>query len=372
MASWRNETMIDSLGARSMMPRWSRKICVLSIGLSLQLIAAVTGTFAQTNPHTSQTTALMSLTPASLPAGLINTPYASQTFSVTNGTAPFTWIQTGTLPPGLRFTPSASTATLSGTPTVAGTYDNITVSVRDSSATPMITAQTFSITINGSGSVHVAIDGSTSSSRNVARGGMLTIKAAVSGATPNLSFTVSGIANGNAAVGIITGAYPTYIYISPVAIPANNNPVTIVATQRDTSQTASLTVTILPSPTTPNPISVAGGNVTGINFNLSSMTTTLSLADIGTCVSGECTASVTGISASASGLATASCPAGNDVNVDGATLAGMTPSGNMTYVTFNIDVSPTAAIGVRNLVVTVSGGATKQTATYIGAIQIVQ
>ena len=92
---------------------------------------------------------VMSFTPTSLPAGTASTAYPTQTFTATNalGAPSFTWMQTGTLPPGLTFTPSSTTATLSGTPTTAGTYNNITVSVTDTSSGQVAT-QTFSITVS--------------------------------------------------------------------------------------------------------------------------------------------------------------------------------------------------------------------------------
>lgn len=65
--------------------------------------------------------------PETLPSGVVGTPY-SQTLSAVGGTAPFTWNASGAIP-GLTF--DTATATLSGTPTTAGTY-NLRVSVDDS------------------------------------------------------------------------------------------------------------------------------------------------------------------------------------------------------------------------------------------------
>jgi large repetitive protein len=67
----------------------------------------------------------------SLPGGNVNTPF-SATITTTGGSVPFVWgLSGGTLPPGLLLTPSASTrtATLAGTPTVAGNY-TFSVSVK--------------------------------------------------------------------------------------------------------------------------------------------------------------------------------------------------------------------------------------------------
>jgi hypothetical protein len=66
--------------------------------------------------------------PASLPVDAQNHPYPSTSFTVTGGTAPFTWSDGGTLPPGLSI--NAATGAVSGTPTVAGTT-TVTITVTD-------------------------------------------------------------------------------------------------------------------------------------------------------------------------------------------------------------------------------------------------
>jgi len=58
--------------------------------------------------------------PPILPGGEVGTAYL-QTLTVSGGTSPYTWTP-GALPPGLTFTPSGNTATISGTPTTAGSY----------------------------------------------------------------------------------------------------------------------------------------------------------------------------------------------------------------------------------------------------------
>ncbi|GLZ39298.1 putative Ig domain-containing protein [Actinokineospora sp. NBRC 105648] len=71
-----------------------------------------------------------SLTFANPASGEVGVAY-STTFTVTDGTAPFTWsIPSGALPPGLTL--NTSTGVLSGTPTTAGSY-TFTVQVTDAS-----------------------------------------------------------------------------------------------------------------------------------------------------------------------------------------------------------------------------------------------
>jgi len=61
---------------------------------------------------------VISISPASIPPGTINTAYTPVTFTATGGVGPYTFTQTGTLPTGMSFVGD----TLSGTPTQAGGF----------------------------------------------------------------------------------------------------------------------------------------------------------------------------------------------------------------------------------------------------------
>ncbi len=91
--------------------------------------------------------AVLAVTPASLPTGVANVVYPSTTLAATGGASPYTWTPTptvGSLPPGLVL---STGGVITGTPTASGTF-NFTIKVADS-LSDTATAS-FSITINAS------------------------------------------------------------------------------------------------------------------------------------------------------------------------------------------------------------------------------
>jgi hypothetical protein len=108
-------------------------------------------------PPNSVTTALsitihaaaptFAISTASLPSGSIGTPY-DQILSVTGGTPPFAWsVSSGSLPTGLTL--NTTTGEITGTPTSTTTTPpsfTFTVSVTDSSATPITVQKQFTLT----------------------------------------------------------------------------------------------------------------------------------------------------------------------------------------------------------------------------------
>ena len=89
--------------------------------------------------------------------GTVGTSYSSS-ITATGGSGSYTFTQSGTLPAGLSFSYSGSTATISGTPTSAGNYNNVIITVTDSNnstytqifAIKILSASTGSLVINGS------------------------------------------------------------------------------------------------------------------------------------------------------------------------------------------------------------------------------
>jgi hypothetical protein len=79
---------------------------------------------------------VITLNPATLPPGVIGTPY-SQTITASGGTPPFTFtITSGALPPGLTLsTTSSTTALISGTPFLAGQF-SFTITATDANSCP--------------------------------------------------------------------------------------------------------------------------------------------------------------------------------------------------------------------------------------------
>ena len=137
--------------------RWSSSspsVASISVrGLTVALSPGLTTISATLNGVKSTTSLTVSTTPLvittqSLAGGTINLAY-SGTLSATGGKQPYTWsIAVGVLPTGLSL--NSSTGSITGTPTVVGTF-NFTAQVADSSSTQQVASQPLSIAITSSG-----------------------------------------------------------------------------------------------------------------------------------------------------------------------------------------------------------------------------
>ncbi|MGK5068778.1 IPT/TIG domain-containing protein [Janthinobacterium sp. RT4P48] len=89
---------------------------------------------------------ILSITPTTLAAGGLSTPY-SQQMSTANGTAPFTYVvESGSLPPGITLSGSGL---LAGTPTVLGNYNFVIKSTDVTGGNgPYNTSRSYALTIN--------------------------------------------------------------------------------------------------------------------------------------------------------------------------------------------------------------------------------
>ncbi|MFN7975586.1 MAG: putative Ig domain-containing protein [Acidobacteriota bacterium] len=145
----------------------------------------------------------ITITPASLPNGIVGTPY-SQTLTASGGAAPYAWaITVGALPPGLAL--NAGTGVISGTPTTTGTYC-FTATATD--ANQCTASQSYCLIVNPSGCTPITISPTTlpNGLQGVAYSQTLT----ATGGTPPFTWAVTagslppGLALG-AASGVISG-----------------------------------------------------------------------------------------------------------------------------------------------------------------------
>ena len=99
---------------------------------------------------TSVTLTIFSITPSTLPAGSLGTPY-SQVLAALGGSGRYTWTLPTNLPPGLSFEGCSihPTCTITGVPSQVGTYP-FTVQVADTQDPPATATAQLSISINPS------------------------------------------------------------------------------------------------------------------------------------------------------------------------------------------------------------------------------
>ena len=191
----------------------------------------------------------ISVTTASLPDAAVNSPY-SQTFAASGGTYPYTWsLGSGSkLPAGLSL--DASTGTLAGTPTAAGTYSFGVVATDATRTHSKSTSYTLIVR-----PVTLSISSSAAASANVGSAYSQTLNA--TGGTPSYRWSVS------------SGSLPAGLSLSPTKGILSGTPTTagvsnfIISVQDSSSpaQTASQ----------PFSITVAGASVSALGISTSSI-----------------------------------------------------------------------------------------------------
>ncbi|MEH3114073.1 Ig-like domain-containing protein [Pedobacter terrae] len=97
------------------------------------------------NNYSIKVIGVLSLPGATLPNGIVGTPYAIQTLpAVTGGTAPYTYLATN-LPPGLSF--NTATREITGTPSLGGTF-TISLTATDANGNKATTAYSLTVTVD--------------------------------------------------------------------------------------------------------------------------------------------------------------------------------------------------------------------------------
>ncbi|MEK6303287.1 MAG: ice-binding family protein [Acidobacteriota bacterium] len=151
---------------------------------------------------------VITVNPATLPNGVVGTPY-SQTVSAVGGTAPYTFaVSSGALPNGLTL--NGTTGVISGTPTAAGTF-NFTITATDTNGCPG--SRPYSIAMAGApGCPIITVNPATLPPGVIGTPYSQTVSAV--GGTAPYTFTVSSgaLPNGltlNATTGVISGTPTT-------------------------------------------------------------------------------------------------------------------------------------------------------------------
>ncbi len=269
------------------------------------------------------------VTPATLPAGQVGVAY-SQTASASGGTAPYTYtISVGALPTGITL--NASTGVISGTPTVANTY-NFTVKATDSStgtAAPYSGTLAYSLVINpltpiaGAKSVTVAYNTATPIDLSTVITGGAATSVAIAGAASHGTTSVSG----------------TTVTYTPTSGYIGTDSFTYTATNTGgTSATATVSITVTPQTPAAGTKSVTTAFNTAIGIDLS------------TVISGGAATSVTIGTAtthgttSVSGTTVTYTPTTGYSGADSFTYTATNTGGTSAAATVSITVNPQAPV----------------------------
>jgi hypothetical protein len=175
----------------------------------------------------------LAITTTSLLSGNVNAPYSSPV-AATGGSTPYNWSATG-LPTGLTI--NSSTGVIGGTPTVAGTSNNVVVTVTDSGSPAQTASATFSITIANKLSIV------TASLPNGVVNASYSAPVAAVGGVGTLTWSASGLPSGlsiNASTGVIGGTVTVAGTTSGIGVTVTDSSVPVQ------TATATFSITIAP------------------------------------------------------------------------------------------------------------------------------
>ena len=261
----------------------------------------------------------LSCTPTTGPVR-VGTPYSATCTAAVPPIGAFNWSTTGTLPAGLTLIPSGASATISGTPTSAGTY-SYSVSVADS-----ITQQSASQPYSGNilpPPVILTLS-CTPTTGPVRVGAPYSATCTASGGTASFSWSMAGTLPAGLRLGLILNPSAATISGTPTSAGPYNYSVN-VSDSGSPVQTANQTYSgnVLPAPT-----------VLTLNCNPTS-----GPVRVGTPYSASCTAS--GGTASFSWSTAGALPAGLSLNPSGttATISGTPTSAGPYNYTVNVSDS---------------------------------
>ncbi len=294
---------------------------------------------ADTTGATSTATYSLTINPAPTLGALSSTVWTanqagfSGTVSVSGGTTPYGNLTATGLPPGLSATLSGNTITVSGTPTAAGTYNNIQLSVQDlSSATA---TGTFSITINPA----LTLGALSTTAWTVNQPGFSSSVIVSGGTAPVGNLTATGLPPGLSAT--LSG---TTIAISgtPSSVGTYSNVQLSVQDTTGATSTATYAITINPAPT------LGALSTTAWTVNQSGFSGTVNVSG-GTAPYGNLTATglPPGLSATESGntitISGTPTTSGTYGNVQ---LSAQDTTGAASTATYSLTINPAPTLGV--------------------------
>jgi hypothetical protein len=291
---------------------------------------------------------------AAAPSGTTAAAYPAFSFTVmSGGLAPYSWSETGALPPGLSLSPSGQ---LSGTPTSAGSYP-IVVTVTDSSNPPRSATTPVSLAIADSPILISMAPVPPAGTANCTYAGF---EFAASGGSPGYTWTLTA------------GHLPAGLTLSPngslSGTPTSTGPYAFTVTATDSAQTPEaksqpFTITVNPPANPPinTPVNaLGGGGAFWIPYTSTAVSSSCGASGVFVIPSNALTTAPTYVTTSASTMFLAS---GQNVTVNGSDV--VTAYSPATLMFAATDTSDNIHVYGLNLV-----SASTPTATQISSLSL--